>query len=256
MCLILFAYNTHPLYPLIVAANRDEFHARPTAPAHFWESSPQLLAGRDLQSGGTWVGITQQGRFAAVTNYREPQQTPINPKFSRGALVSNYLHSQQSTPTYLQICQQQSADYQGFNLIAGNIQQDLYYYSNRQTSPQKLMAGIYGLSNQFLDTPWVKVQKGKAHLQSLMHHDFQLTELLALLSDKTLAEDAQLPQTGVSLAWERLLSPLFITSPDYGTRSSTVLRVNTNGAVEFCEQRFNPMGDIDGTTTYRFTLTR
>ncbi|EIJ42138.1 hypothetical protein BegalDRAFT_1239 [Beggiatoa alba B18LD] len=253
MCLILLAYQTHPRYPLIIAANRDEFHARPTLAAHFWSDAPNLLAGRDLQNGGTWMGITQQGQFAALTNYREAQQTPSLPSYSRGLLVSDFLRTSQTLTAYITNCLQQADLYKGFNLLLGNLQQ-LYYLSNRSAGYQLVPAGVHALSNHLLNTPWVKVQAGKNALQTLLNQDFPLTALFDVLADRTPVADAQLPKTGVSLAWERLLSPRFIVSPEYGTRSSTVLRINTVGIVDFCERSFNATGDLEKVVNYQFTV--
>lgn len=236
MCLILFAYRSHPQYRLLVAANRDEFYARPTAPMAFWEEAPDVLAGRDLAAGGTWLGVTRQGRFAAITNYRDPRNVrPDAP--SRGALVSRYLQSQEPAWDYLNRLIPKAGDYNGFNLLLGD-NGGLYYYSNQAGAPRRLSPGLYGLSNHLLDTPWPKVERGRQRLGNLLeqHPDPSPAALLELLTDRTPAPEEALPRTGVSLDWERILSPMFIASPDYGTRSSTVVRLATGGAVHVAEK--------------------
>ena len=236
MCLILFAYRIHPHYRLLVAANRDEFYARPTAPMAFWEEAPDLLAGRDLAAGGTWLGITRQGRFAAITNYRDPCNVrPDAP--SRGALVSGYLQGQEPARDYLNRLIPKARDYNGFNLLLGDAE-GLCYYSNQDGAPRILSPGLYGLSNHLLDTPWPKVERGRRQLGALLERqaDPSPADLLQLLADRTPVPDEALPRTGVSLAWERTLSPMFIASPNYGTRSSTVLQLAAGGAVYVAEK--------------------
>jgi uncharacterized protein with NRDE domain len=239
MCLILFAYQSHPHYPLLVAANRDEFYARPTAPMAYWEDIPELLAGRDLQAGGTWLGITRSGRFAAITNYRDPRSVLPNAP-SRGHLVSDFLKSRESGRVYLERLLPRGSDYNGFNLLLGDGK-ELLYYSNQNGALQTLQPGIYGLSNHLLNTPWPKVERGRRKLAALLEKgDLPSTEdLLALLQDRTRAADEALPNTGVSLAQERIYSPLFIESPDYGTRSSTILRVDQQGKVTVTEKTWD-----------------
>ena len=236
MCLIVFALQQHPDYPLIVAANRDEYYQRPTAHAHYWADHPQIFAGRDLQAQGTWLGVNQQGHFAALTNIREglvQQQYP----HSRGQLCRDYLSTGQTPPKKPQL----TANYAGFNLITGSSQ-GLHYYSNRG-QPQPLSPGIYGLSNGLLDSPWPKVELAKTALASLIAQPkLQVDELIALLQSRHQATDQQLPDTGVGLAWERLLSSQFIHSPDYGTRCTTALLFHRSGKIEFAEQNHNHQG--------------
>lgn len=229
MCLILLAYRCHPGYELLAVANRDEFHERPTAPLAFWEDAPEVLAGRDLQEGGTWMGVTRTGRFAAITNYRDPVRVkPGAP--SRGHLVSDYLRGDQPARAALQQLQVIADRYNSFNLLLGD-ETGLYYYSNRAGEPQALEPGLYGLSNHLLDTPWPKLKRGVAGLRSLLERqaDPGPDELLDLMTDRTLAPDAELPQTGVPLEWERWLSSIFIDAPGYGTRSSTALGIKSYG---------------------------
>lgn len=243
MCLILVAYRYHPKYELVLAANRDEYYDRPTAPMAFWEDAPDLLAGRDLAAGGTWFGITRQGRFAAITNYRDPSALrPDAP--SRGPLVSDYLRDRESAWDYLQSLLPRAALYNGFNLLLGDTA-GLFYYSNQGGAPQALEPGLYGLSNHLLGTPWPKVRRGLEGLAALLDETTELdTEaLLRLLEDRRRAPDHLLPNTGVDLEWERLLSPLFIESPNYGTRSSTILRIDRQGGIEVTEKPW-PEGNV------------
>lgn len=226
MCLILFSYKVHPQYKLIVAANRDEFYGRPTAPVHYWEDEPNILAGRDLEKMGTWMGITKEGRFAALTNYRDPEEITEG-KRSRGEITAGALKHKGSILHYLEALSQKDSIYPGYNLIAGDPEH-LYYYSNIGKSLQELQPGIYGLSNHFLNTEWPKVKKGRDGLSKIISEQGEeLPEkLFALLQSSERAPDHLLPQTGVPLEMERMLSPLFIKSANYGTRSSTVLLIS------------------------------
>ncbi|PKN74373.1 MAG: hypothetical protein CVU52_06730 [Deltaproteobacteria bacterium HGW-Deltaproteobacteria-10] len=238
MCLILFAYKVHPAYPLIVAANRDEFYERPSSPAAFWGGTRQILAGRDLKEGGTWLGITREGKFAAITNYRDPAALKSGAP-SRGKLVKNYLQGSSSAAAYVRKISRQADIYNGFNIMCADGT-DLFVYSSRGEQ-QKLAAGIYGLSNRFLDSPWPKVVWGKKAMSAAMSEkgaDLE-TALFALLADRKIAPDNKLPSTGIGLEWERLLSAVFIESPVYGTRSSTVLLIGKNGWVKFVEKVFD-----------------
>ncbi|MBX9974356.1 NRDE family protein [Cytobacillus firmus] len=223
MCLILFAYKVHPVYKLIVAANRDEFYKRPTAPAHFWEDHPAILAGRDLSKMGTWMGVTKNGQFAALTNYRNPNEV-TDGKRSRGDLVADFLKGSASPADFMEIASEHRSCYPGYNLLAGNLE-ELFYYSNVEDRIEQLEPGVYGVSNHVLNTGWPKVEKGKEGLSKLIDHaSGNFTEdLFTLLQNADPAPDDMLPKTGVSLEWERILSPLFIKSEGYGTRSSTVM---------------------------------
>lgn len=254
MCLLLFSYASHPHYSLILAANRDEFYARPAARAAFWDEAPQVLAGKDLQGGGTWLGITRQGRFAALTNYRDPASLREDAP-SRGGLVRDYLSGQEAPRAYLERIAARAGDYNGFNLIAGD-RKGIWYYSNRG-GREEISPGLHGLSNHLLDTPWPKVEKGKAALARLTEKAGALTpeDIFAHLADETKPPDRMLPDTGVGLAWERTLSPVFITSPSYGTRSSTVILIGRDGQVTFAERTFNG-GPVAGEAVYQFELDR
>ncbi|WP_020677354.1 NRDE family protein [Geopsychrobacter electrodiphilus] len=249
MCLILLAWRCHPEYPLIVAANRDEFYRRSTAAAHWWPEQPDLLAGRDLEAQGTWMGMTRSGRFAAVTNVREPQLA-VPAARSRGELTCGYLGSDTETQDYARQLQKTSDLYSGYNLLYGS-QNGLTYYSNRLSAPLALKPGLYGLSNAQLDTPWPKVQQGKAQLQALLaRSEFETSDLLRILDDSRLFPDELLPATGVSLERERQLSALRISGTDYGTRSSTALLVNRRGQVIFHEKNLAP----EPTSDIRFSF--
>ena len=240
MCVIFFAYKIHPEFPLILLANRDEFYNRPTAAAHYWEDFPQILAGRDLVGGGTWLGVTKQGRFAAVTNYRDPNGA--NGKISRGNLVADFLKSNEPAEIYLKHIQNKAPEFSGFNLMVGEInsrRNDFFYFSNRGGRVKKIESGLYGLSNHLIDTPWRKVEKGKTVLAELLKNE-QITKesFFELLRDKTLAEDAVLPDTGIGNKKEKALSAIFIKTPIYGTRCSTILTFDENLQPDFEERVF------------------
>lgn len=231
MCLIVFAWQVIPSLPLIAAANRDEFYLRPSAPAQAWAEHPHIFAGRDLEAGGSWMGITQDGtahsRFAAITNLRGPQERRSDAP-SRGALVADYLSGNMTPLDYLEHIKAGSAAYNGFNLLLGGVDQ-LIWFSNRgdgdARNGQPLAPGIYGLSNGMLDAPWPKVLKTKAQLASLLCQGAPQEAYFDMLADTRRADDLRLPQTGVSLEWERMLSAVCIASPDYGTRTSTVVKL-------------------------------
>lgn len=259
MCLILLAWQAHPDYPLVVAANRDEFFARPTAAAAFWPTENgqpgDLLAGRDLEAGGTWLGITRQQRFAALTNYRNPAEKSSG-KRSRGSLTSDFLHSDLAPLDYLnQLAGAAPDNYGGFNLFVADRQQ-LAYYSNIEKKVRLLPPGIYGLSNRLLDTPWPKLVSAKARFSAALPALPDRQAMFNILADRDIAADEHLPDTGVPLDWERLLSAIFVGSPaapHYGTRASTVLSVNRDGEVSFEERSFAEGGAASGTVEHRFT---
>ncbi|MDD5169027.1 MAG: NRDE family protein [Syntrophales bacterium] len=238
MCLMLMAYRTHPDYPLIVAANRDEFYERPTQAADFWKNRPDILGGRDLRDGGTWLGITRKGRFAGLTNFRDPASLKTDAP-SRGKLVSRFLTGSDNPSHYLDYLKQYGGRYNGFSLIFGEIDA-LYHYCNRSNGGL-LTPGIHGLSNACLDVPWPKVLRGKEGVEQILKEERRIgpDAFFDLLFNRTRPEDDSLPQTGVGIEWERILSPLFIESPVYGTRSSTVIMVDRSGQVAFEERTFD-----------------
>lgn len=250
MCLILVAWQMHPDYPLVVAANRDEFFARPTAPAQFWPESPNLLAGRDQQAGGTWLGITRQRRFAALTNFREGgalrQEAP-----SRGALVADFLAGNADAEAYLANLAKRGGDFNGFNLLVGD-DRTLAYYANRSGKPQRLPPGIYGLSNHLLDTPWPKLVSAKAAFAQALDGLPAAEPFFALLADREIVPDERLPNTGVALEWERCLSAIFVGSPHYGTRASTLLTLRQDGLTTFVERSFGPTAATIGEVSESF----
>lgn len=238
MCLITFALDAHPAYHLVVAANRDEFYARPTAPAAWWADAPDVLAGRDLREGGTWMGVTRAGRFAAVTNYRDPglAQKPAAP--SRGALVADFLRGSGDAESYVHALAERAAEYNGFNLLVGD-DAGLFYLSNRAEGVRRLEPGVYGLSNALLDTPWPKViraRRAMAVALSSAEGDAWDAPLWEALADRVIAADDALPDTGVGADRERLLSPPFIAMDGYGTRASSVLTIARDGEVRFVER--------------------
>lgn len=227
MCLIVFAWQIVPGIPLVAAGNRDEFYARPAMPATWWEDHPQVYAGRDMQGGGTWMGVTRDGRFAAVTNIRSPlEKRPDAP--TRGALVADYLTGQTTPEEYIAGISEHVQTYNGFNLLVGD-KDKLIWYSNGSADDERngrpLPPGIYGLSNGSLDAPWPKVVRTKAQFGSLLWQGAPEEAYFEMLSDTTRASDCRLPRTGVSIEWERILSAVCIESPDYGTRTSTVARL-------------------------------
>ncbi len=254
MCLVLIALVSHPEYRLIVAANRDEFYDRPTAAAAFWSEAPRVLGGRDLRAGGTWFGVAKDGRYAAVTNYRQGEREAAAPR-SRGRLVSDYLTGELTPGAYIERVRREADQYNGFNLLAGDTA-ELRYFSNREGRARVLGPGVYGLSNHLLDTPWPKVAAGKDALTALLAGagGGLLPGLLGMLSDRRQAADHRLPQTAVSRKWERLLSSAFIASPEYGTRSSTVLLVGHDGRGALVERSFEPGGTPAGEVRYEFQL--
>mgnify|MGYP001815967167 FL=1 len=255
MCLILFAYQSHPDYRLVLAANRDEFYDRPTRHLAYWDDAPEILAGRDLKAGGTWMGVTRTGRIAAITNYREAGSIRENAP-SRGDLVKGFLMSGSKPCDYLKAVRGKGQAYNGFNLIIGDAK-GLYYYSNHGESIQTIEPGIHGLSNHLLDTPWPKVIQGKSRLLSLIDRKeaFSHENIFQILSDRSIPSDDDLPDTGVGLEWERVLSPLFITSDIYGTRCASILLWKHTGEVTFLERTFGRQGGVkQGMTTQSYTF--
>ncbi len=252
MCLILFAYEVDRDYRLILGANRDEFYERPTAPLAWWEDAPSTLAGRDLRGGGTWMGITKTGRWAGITNFRDPAGLKPNAP-SRGALVTDFLCGRESPESYLERLHQRADLYNGFNLIVGD-HTGLFYYSNYQHLIHRLPPGVYGLSNRFINSPWPKVERGKTGLTALIKEGRpDDASIFTLLSDQWHPPDHLLPDTGVGMEWERILSPLFIKSEGYGTRSSSVILMDKSGRIQFSERPSAPSENgTPSTETRRF----
>jgi uncharacterized protein with NRDE domain len=247
MCLILFAHDFHPEYRLVLAANRDEFFTRPTDPLHRWADNPEILAGRDREGGGTWLGTTSGGRWAAVTNFREAT-APRPDAPSRGHLVTNFLEEDSPPLEYARSLLPRAGDYNGFNLLVGD-ENGVVWFSNRSIPPGKpdpvgLERGVYGISNHLLDTPWPKVLRGKAGLKLILQGNGPPSSerLLELLLDTSYAAEHELPWTGVGPEMERALSAAFISTPDYGTRSSSALLIGRDGRISFAERSFDAAG--------------
>jgi len=250
MCLVLWAYCRHPRYRLVLAANRDEFYARPSAPAHRWPEAPDVLAGRDLEAGGTWLGVSERGRLALVTNYREPDRRATGRR-SRGWLTRDFLLGSEPPAAYLERVLAEGNAYNGFNLLVGDTE-TLAYGSNRSDGIRVLAPGLYGLSNHLLGTRWPKVTRGLAAFETILQDDSIDPEvLLALLADCTPAPDETLPRTGLDLEWERRLSAIFVATSAYGTRSSTVLLWDKDGTLTFVERTYGSGGRPLETRTYR-----
>ncbi|MFL6604621.1 MAG: NRDE family protein [Steroidobacteraceae bacterium] len=252
MCLLVLAWQVHPRYRLVVAANRDEFHVRPTAGMAKWPPPDDIIAGRDLRAGGTWLAMDRARRFGIVTNFRE-LQPPAPGARSRGNLIPDYLRNEASAERYLMDLQPTAAGYSGFNLLLTD-RDSLWYASNRaEQFARPLPPGIYGLSNEFLDTPWPKLQRVRRRFDPLLMQGSGVSkdELFAILSDPTQAGiNEQLPKTGVSSEWEQLLSSPFIRNADYGTRSSTIVLLERSGTVCLTERRFDPEGIVIADTQF------
>lgn len=253
MCLAVLALHALPGIPVLIAANRDEFHQRPTLPAAQWADAPAIRAGRDGLAGGTWMGVTTQGRYALVTNFREPGRH-LDPAPSRGALVEDFLRGDMAPQAYLAHVHGADQAYNGFNLIVGDAR-EAWYLSNRDGGPRALAPGIYALSNHLLDTPWPKLARTKAAFAAALQGGPQpdLPALFAALADRNPADDADLPATGLPLDRERLLSSPFIVSPNYGTRSSSVLALHAGGDGTLDERRFAPDGSVSGESRLTFS---
>jgi uncharacterized protein with NRDE domain len=252
MCLVLIAWRGMAQYPVVVAANRDEFHARASAAAHWWPGVPPILAGQDLQAGGTWLGMTRNGRFAALTNYRDPEQRRLNAP-SRGTLVTSILTSGAGTAQILDHLREVGGGYGGFNLIFSDGERLAVFESIKGTG-RELGPGIYGLSNHLLDTPWPKVETGKSRLSQALSQLPDTRAALALLRDAEPAPDDQLPRTGVSLEWERLLSSAFVRAAAYGTRCSTLMRIDQHRNACFDEWSWDSAGAQVGAASFQFKL--
>lgn len=235
MCLLFYCRDAHPELPFILLANRDEFYDRPTRPAGFWAGDPAVLAGRDLRRHGTWLGITRTGRWAALTNFREPSEAAF--ERSRGDIVRDYLTGDRSARDFAAALQPVAAEYDGFNLLLGDARESLWL-SNRGGSLRTLGPGVYGLSNHLLETPWPKVRHGKRNLSAQLRRRPVVDRLFEPLADRTVYED-DLPDTGVDPAVERMLSSAFIASPRYGTRSSTLIMVNRDRKAYFEERTYD-----------------
>ena len=251
MCLVVFAWQTHPQYRLILAGNRDESHRRPTQDAHWWPDNESILAGRDLQAGGTWLAVSKSGRFATVTNFREGQSGRAG-RSSRGALVTDFVADSLSTEAYESSVA--NDEFAGFSLLI-NDGETMSYLSNRDELEAKLGPGIYGLSNASLDTPWSKVVRAKSRLQSVIDKDsVNETELMRLLADRTPASVANIEAGDLPFEIARALTAPFIVAPDYGTRSSSTVLWGKDGMIEFCERRYDASGKTTGESRFKFQV--
>ncbi len=234
MCLIAVAWKARADLPLVVAANRDEWRERPAEPAHWWPDHPQLFAGRDLQAGGTWMGVTREARFAAVTNFRDPADKRSTAR-SRGGLVTDFLLGATSPRAFLASLAARSGEYNGFNLILGDGE-SLWYFGSREGEAREIEPGIHGLSNHLLDEPWPKVVRARMAMEAALKERDPSPKLFAALSDAEGAPDASLPDTGVGVEWERRLASPLITGGDYGTRCSTVVTFSSDRGIAFEER--------------------
>ncbi len=255
MCIILAAWRADPEFPLVVAANRDEFFARPTRSAGFWPEAPYLLAGCDLSAGGSWLGITRNGRFAALTNFRDPAREKDN-VVSRGKLVSQFLQGNLEPIDYLDEIRAMASEYNGFNLLVAD-RQTMACYNNIENRTDSLIPGIHGLSNHALNTPWPKVTAATTALNGSLGRLPDTTQLFSFLRDETIADDESLPRTGVPLETERFLSSIFVRAPTsmaYGTRCSTVLVIARDGRIIFDEQEWIIDATVGRRHRFRFTL--
>jgi uncharacterized protein with NRDE domain len=250
MCLLVLAWHAHPRYPLIVAANRDEFHDRPALPLAKWEGTEDIYGGRDLRAGGAWLAVDGRRRFGVVTNFRELQR-PQAEAPSRGSLIPSYLQAAPGAGEFLAALQADSGRYSGFNLLLSD-DRELWYASNRLDGfARQLEPGIHGLSNQYLDTPWPKLLRVRRRFATWLEHSVELEPegLFEMLADRTRASaDDELPDTGLAAEWERTLSAPFVLDPRYGTRCSTVVMMETSGSMRIAERRFDPEGRETGET--------
>lgn len=252
MCLITIAWRARADLPLVVAANRDEWRDRPAEPASWWRDHPQILAGRDLKAGGTWMGITRDGRFAAVTNFRDPSDRRTTAR-SRGELVSQFLLSRQDAGGWLAELAPHVGEYNGFNLILGDGD-SLWYFGSREGLARPVTPGVHGLSNHLLDEPWPKVVRARLAMERAVRQDDPVPSLFEILSDPQGAPDAALPSTGVGLAWERRLASPLITGTDYGTRASTVMTISSTGELRFEERTRDAAGNVSHIAAFRDKL--
>lgn len=252
MCLVLLAHRVHPRHPLVLVANRDEFHARPAAPMRWWSDGATILAGRDLEAGGTWFGVDRRGRMALVTNYRDPS-LPKPAGRSRGELVPGFLRSKLSALNYGRAVAVHAGNWAGFSFLAMDATGLVYVIGQPQAECLQLEPGVYGLSNRRLDDPWPKLLKTRAAFERELAAEMpEPARLAAIVSDRGIAEDSQLPDTGVGVEWERRLSAAFIVSPDYGTRCTTVALTDRAGGIAVEERSHAPDGGTTGRARFAF----
>jgi len=256
MCLIVFAYKYHPEYPFILAGNRDEFHQRSTQKLHIWETTPKIAAGKDLKAGGTWLGINQYGKIAALTNHRDLSNIKENAT-SRGHIITDFLKSDLSTDQQLKDIASDSSKYNGFNLIAGTVD-DLYFLSNHSNEFHKIKPGLYGISNASLNTPWPKTNTALEHFTTALNdRSPDETVIFDFLKNTDRYPDRLLPKTGLAPELEKAVSSVFILTEDYGTRSSALLMIDNKGDVNFTEKTYLPgTTEVTNTEKLHFNLTK
>ena len=249
MCLIYVAWRRHPRHRLVVAANRDEFHARPSLPVHWWDDTPGVLAGRDLEAGGTWMAVGTGGRFAAITNYPDPERIPGAP--SRGSLVSEFVAGDEPAEAYLGRVIEEGHRYNGFSLLAMDGD-TLAFASNRSRGVVRLDPGVYGLSNHLLDTPWPKVTGGKVELERLLAGpEVRVSDLLALLAPgDPRHHEAPTADTESDPGRMQWRASRFIIGSDYGTRASAAILLDGGGAGVFVERSFDSRGAAVGDVAF------
>jgi uncharacterized protein with NRDE domain len=252
MCLCLFAINEHDEFPFILIANRDEYRKRPAAKAAFWDDNSDILAGRDLEGMGTWLGTNKSGKIAFLTNYRHPDF--FNRKGpTRGKLVSNFLTSDIDAESYLNGIEKPEA-YNGFNLVVGTAEK-LFFYSNVENKIKPIDSGVHGLSNAFLNTSWPKVDDGKTKLKTAIEsNSLDSHNLFSILHDSSFATEEELPETGIGKEFEKVLSAKFINTPDYGTVCSTVIKIDSNGTTFFEEKTFDKEGQEIEKVEYQYGI--
>lgn len=242
MCLIFLSFNQHPKYPFIALANRDEFYNRPAEQIHHWTDHPEIIAGKDVSGGGSWLGVNTSGHFAMLTNYRDMANIKANAP-TRGKLVSDFLVSKLDPSKYLEALNTNAASYNGYNILLGTFS-DPWYYSNQSNKIYRLGTGSYGVSNALLDTKWPKLVEGKEKFNSILSNEsFDAEDLFGLMLDKKLADDDSLPDTGIGYEIEKKLSSRFILMDGYGTRNTTLLKVDSNGNGQLTERTFNRKGE-------------
>lgn len=255
MCLIVFSFKTHRKYPVILAGNRDEFYKRDARQAHFWDTVPPLLAGKDLRAGGTWLGVNQKSEFGAITNYRD-LNNPMNGNRSRGEIIPEFLTQSGPPEEKLKTVQKNYPAYSGFNLLAGNSDQ-LYYLNNVNRQFQTVAPGIHGISNAFLDTPWPKVEKAISAFKDAVQPDtIDRDDIFQFLQDSDPFPQDELPETGLSPEMEQAVSPIFIKTDDYGTRCSSLLTIDYDGQVQFTERTYYVKNDgLESVMDFSFQTT-
>ncbi len=248
MCLIAFAYKVHKKYRLILSANRDEFFKRPTAPINIWEDEPEIIGGRDLQQGGTWMGFSRKGRFAALTNVRDPASMKPDAR-SRGDLIPSFLLSDEEPLSYLKTIRNSISDYNGFNLLAGDLE-NLFFFSTTDQKIIKVEEGIHAVSNYTLNTPWLKVEIVKKGLRKILESEADSVDiesnLYSMMQNDVTPPDEALPDTGVGIELERKLSPVFVSMKGYGTRSTSVVLWDIEGKMTFSEITWSENGKNQG----------